>query len=49
MVGRVRIGFLADEYANSTGDRFIASIRREHPRLTVEFQQIDFAQQFTAL
>ena len=49
MVGRVRIGFLADEYANSTGDGFIASIRREHPRLTVEFQQIDFAEQFTAL
>ena len=49
MAGRVRIGFLADEYANSTGERFIASIRREHPRLTVEFQQIDFAEQFTAL
>jgi DNA-binding transcriptional LysR family regulator len=49
MVGRVRIGFLADEYANSIGDGFIASVRREHPRLTIEFQQIDFAEQYSAL
>src|SRR6476646_1407966 len=49
MAGRIRIGFLADEYANSIGERFIASIRREHPRVTIEFQQIDFAEQYTAL
>lgn len=49
VAGRVRIGFLADEYANSIGDRFIASIRREHPRLTIEFHQVGFAEQYSAL
>jgi len=49
IAGRVSIGFLADEYANRTGDRLIATIRREHPRLQVEFQQIDFAEQYSAL
>ena len=27
----------------------MAAIRRDHPRLTIEFQQIDFAEQYTAL
>ena len=49
VAGRVRIGFLADEYAGPTGDKLIAAIRRDHPRLAIEFQQIDFAEQYTAL
>jgi DNA-binding transcriptional LysR family regulator len=49
IAGRVRIGFLADEYAKPAGDQFIALIRRENPQLTMEFQQIDFTEQYTVL
>jgi DNA-binding transcriptional LysR family regulator len=47
--GRVRIGFLADEYTNTSGDQLIAAIREAHPGLTIEFHQIGFAEQFSAL
>jgi DNA-binding transcriptional LysR family regulator len=49
ITGTVRIGFLADEYAHPASERLIAAIRRQHPRLRVEFQQIDFAEQYTSL
>jgi DNA-binding transcriptional LysR family regulator len=47
--GKLRIGFLADEYASPSGERVMAAIRRRHPRITVEFQQVDFAEHHRAL
>jgi DNA-binding transcriptional LysR family regulator len=49
LAGRVRIGFLADEYTHPQGDQLIGAIRQEHPRLEMEFQQIDFTEQYSAL
>jgi len=49
VMGGVRIGFLADEYSHPATDRFLAAIRRQHPRLTLEFQQLDFAEHHRAL
>lgn len=49
LTGRVRIGFLADEYATPVGEELMASMRRLHPRLEVEFQQVDFADHHRAL
>jgi DNA-binding transcriptional LysR family regulator len=47
--GRVRIGFLADEYANASGDRLMALVRQRHPRIAIEFHQVDFAEHHLAL
>jgi DNA-binding transcriptional LysR family regulator len=47
--GRVRIGFLADEYMTSVGQELMASVRRAHPRLDIEFHQVDFADHHRAL
>jgi DNA-binding transcriptional LysR family regulator len=49
LTGEIRIGFLADEYAQGVGERFLAAIRREHPRLVLEFEQLDFAEHHFAL
>lgn len=49
ITGEIRIGFLADEYAESVAERFLAAARREHPRLVLEFQQQDFAEHHRAL
>lgn len=49
ITGAIRIGFLSDEYAHEVGERFLATIRREHPRLVLEFQQLDFAEHHFAL
>ena len=49
LAGRVRVGFLADEYMHSEGDRLIGAVRRQHPRLAMEFQQIDFVEQYASL
>ena len=49
LTGRMRIGFLADEYATPVGEELIAAMRRLHPRLEVEFQQVDFADHHRAL
>jgi DNA-binding transcriptional LysR family regulator len=49
LTGEVRIGFLADEYAQGVGERFLTAIRREHPRLVLEFEQLDFAEHHRAL
>lgn len=49
LTGRMRIGFLADEYATPVGEELIATMRRLHPRLEVEFQQVDFADHHRAL
>ena len=49
ITGAIRIGFLADEYAHEAGERFVTAIRREHPRLVLEFQQLDFAEHHFAL
>lgn len=47
--GEIRIGFLGDEYAQPRAERLLASIRRHHPRLVIEFQQVDFAEHHRAL
>jgi DNA-binding transcriptional LysR family regulator len=47
--GRLRIGFLADEYTDPAGERLMATMRREHPRIAVEFHQVDFAEHHAAL
>lgn len=47
--GGVRIGFLADEYTHPKSQRVLTAIRRQHPRLTVEFTQLDFAEHHQAL
>ena len=47
--GEIRIGFLADEYSQEVSERFLTAIRREHPRLVLEFQQMDFAEHHWAL
>ncbi len=47
--GRVRIGFLADEYMTPVGQELMASVRRAHPRLDIEFHQVDFADHHRAL
>ena len=49
LAGRLRIGFLADEYTGPAGERVMASMRREHPRVAVEFHQVDFAEHHAAL
>lgn len=49
ITGELKIGFLADEYAKDAGDRFVAAIRRDHPRLVLQFQQLDFAEHHRAL
>ena len=49
ITGELRIGFLADEYAKDAGDRFVRAVRRAHPRLVLEFQQLDFAEHHRAL
>lgn len=49
ITGELRIGFLADEYAQDAGERFVAAIRRAHPRLVLVFQQLDFAEHHRAL
>jgi len=47
--GQIRIGFLGDEYALPRAERVFASIRRHHPRLVIEFSQVDFAEHHRAL
>lgn len=47
--GRLRIGFLADEYADAVGERVMAAMRAEHPGIAIEFQQVDFAEHHAAL
>ena len=47
--GRLRIGFLADEYADRVGEHIIAAMRQEHPRVEIEFHQVDFAEHHVAL
>jgi len=47
--GQIRIGFLGDEYAQPRAERLFASIRRHHPRLVIEFTQVDFAEHHRAL
>lgn len=47
--GQIRIGFLGDEYAQPRAERVFASIRRHHPRLVIEFTQVDFAEHHRAL
>lgn len=49
VAGQIRIGFLWDEYAHPRADRLLTSIRRHHPRLVLEFQQVDFAEHHQAL
>ncbi|MFN8622549.1 MAG: LysR family transcriptional regulator [Chloroflexota bacterium] len=49
LAGRVRIGFLADEYMSPTGQELMASVRRLHPRLDIEFLQVDFADHHRAI
>jgi DNA-binding transcriptional LysR family regulator len=49
LTGEIRIGFLADEYAHGVGERFLKAIRRQHPRLVLEFEQLDFAEHHRAL
>jgi DNA-binding transcriptional LysR family regulator len=49
LAGRIRIGFLADEYTHPVADRFIGSIRTKHPDLTFEFHQVGFTEQYAAL
>lgn len=49
VVGEIRIGFLADEYTQPRADRLLASVRRHHPRLAIEFTQVDFAEHHRAL
>jgi DNA-binding transcriptional LysR family regulator len=49
LTGEIRIGFLADEYAQGVGDRFLKAVRRDHPRLILEFEQLDFAEHHRAL
>lgn len=47
--GEIRIGFLADEYAQPRADRLLSSVRRQHPRLVLEFKQVDFAEHHRVL
>lgn len=47
--GQIRIGFLGDEYTQPRAERLLASIRRHHPRLVIEFTQVDFAEHHRAL
>ena len=47
--GRLRIGFLADEYADAAGEHLMAAMRVEHPRVAIEFHQVDFADHHVAL
>lgn len=47
--GQIRIGFLGDEYAQPRAERVFASIRRQHPRLVIEFTQVDFTEHHRAL
>lgn len=47
--GQIRIGFLGDEYAQPRAERVFASIRRHHPRLVIEFSQVDFTEHHRAL
>ncbi len=49
LAGRVRIGFLADEYMTPVGQDLMASVRHLHPRLEIEFLQVDFADHHRAL
>lgn len=49
LAGRVRIGFLADEYMTPLGQELMVSVRRLHPRLDIEFHQVDFADHHRAL
>ena len=49
VAGQIRIGFLGDEYAQPRAERLFASIRRHHPRLVMEFSQVDFAEHHRAL
>jgi DNA-binding transcriptional LysR family regulator len=47
--GQVRIGFLGDEYARPRAERVLGAVRRRHPRMTIEFSQVDFAEHHRAL
>ena len=47
--GRLRIGFLGDEYADPAGERLMALMLQEHPRIAIEFHQVDFAEHQAAL
>ena len=47
--GRIRIGFLADEYAHARSERLLTRLRRTHPRVVLEFHQVDFASHHDAL
>ena len=49
LTGKVRIGFLADEYAHARSERLLTNLRRNHPRLVLEFRQVDFASHHDAL
>ena len=49
IAGEIRIGFLADEYGHPRADRLLAAVRRHHPRLALEFHQVDFADHHRAL
>ena len=47
--GELRIGFLADEYSRPRAEKLLASIRRHHRGLVLEFRQVDFAEHHRAL
>lgn len=49
LAGRIRIGFLADEYSHPAAERFIDAARQRHPAVTFEFHQVGFAEQYAAL
>lgn len=49
VAGQIRIGFLGDEYAHPRADRLLTAVRRQHPRLVIEFSQVDFAEHHQAL
>jgi DNA-binding transcriptional LysR family regulator len=49
VAGEIRIGFLADEYSNPVSERLLTAVRMAHPRLTLEFRQVDFAAHHHAL
>ena len=49
VAGQIRIGFLGDEYAHPRAERLLASVRRHHPRLVIEFSQVDFAEHHQTL
>jgi DNA-binding transcriptional LysR family regulator len=49
IAGRARVGFLGDEYRHPAGECLFGAIRVAHPRIQIEFRQIDFAYHQQAL